>query len=472
MATVGWILLGVVLTLGAGVFFFFVSTLMALNRRLRRFTVKVRYAQRPELNEASLAVALPGATLTRDEASPNVWFAEHPEDGVYWIDLREREREPEGGVPATTFDLVLELEGRGTPTVADDAAALEKLCKLAAVFARLEGVAVSVGRFPTAFSRLIPTGPHDERVALVTPALLEELSAGRSGALGVPVTMPTSVREFFEPAREVEGIPGTFRLDGPRARGIACARHYFPGDVRFDWPRIADLVSSRGWRASVSEPRPGLMLVEFPELVLEFSGERRPARVMFEARGTEGAAPASDPRLGIQFEALSAKLPRRVWRFVLYDNNSGFPAGLRLRLLSEVSRAMAEQHQPLMMGWDDAGHFIDPTAFHGANDDALATSVVALKIAQVNGAPPDKSFFVTTTGLSDLALPEVEFIASTDRVERFAPLVADTARLLVQRGPVFNDGETLGHDTSFAGRLRVLYAQSLEAPERFVMALQ
>lgn len=474
MSTVGWILLGVGLAVSAGVVFFLVIPVHRYLQALRRYTVEVRYAEKPHFDEATLSAALavlPGATLETDQARPNRWVAEHPTVGRYRMMLRENEVEAEDGVPATRFDLILQVEGPEATTAAADAAAFEKLCRLAAVFARLGGVAVSAGYHPTALSQV--TGLN-EKVALVTPSLLEELAAGKSAAFAGlrPVETPTSLREFFEPAEAVEGSPRTFRLSGPRARGIACARHYFTSDVRFDWPRIAERVSSRGWRASVSEPRPGLMLVEFPELIVELQGEPRPAWVMFEVRGAEVDAPTSDPRLGVQFESHATQLPSKVWRFVLYDNNSGFPAALRLRLLSEVSRAMAEQHAPLMMAWDDAGHFIDPKSFHVDSDEALATSVVAVKVAKVNGAPADKACFVTTTGLSDLALPEVEFIASMERVDRFLPLLVDTAQALIHKGPIFNDGETVGHDASFEGRLRVLFARSLEDPKRFVMALQ
>jgi hypothetical protein len=125
-----------------------------------------------------------------------------------------------------------------------------------------------------------------------------------------------------------------------------------------------------------------------------------------------------------------------------------------------------------MLGWDDAGHLIEADPFLSATDEQLPEHVIALRINKVANAPSaDKACFVSTTGLAELALPEIEMISSFERAEKFSPLIQSTAAELVRKGPIFLDGETVGYDASFAGRLQVLYARSLESEERFVMAL-
>ncbi|MDX2009990.1 MAG: hypothetical protein SFW67_07370 [Myxococcaceae bacterium] len=41
---------------------------------------------------------------------------------------------------------------------------------------------------------------------------------------------------------------------------------------------------------------------------------------------------------------------------------------------------------------------------------------------------------MTTTGLSDLALPEVEFVGSEEQLQRFSALLLGTAAALVETG--------------------------------------
>jgi hypothetical protein len=471
MGTVGWVVMAAVGAVMMFVLRFFLRV-RAYSRQFRPFNVVVSWTERPSLDEARIKEALtvlPGVVLTDIDEKAQCWSATTPDRGEIWLQLKESAEETSG---RSVWTLELDRSRDAAATAEADAAELEKLVRLSAAFARHGATQVSIRRYGSSLSRVL--GATEERSAPVTPALLEALAAGRLDSFRSPSVFeaPTSIREFFEPGEEVSAQPRTFRVRGPRSLGTACARHYFPTDVRFDWARVVAALSARGWRAATSEPQPGLRLLEFPDLLLEFSGQQRPARVMFEVCGTEVDAPAPDPRLGAQFAELATKLPARVWRFVLYDNNSGFPALLRLQLLREVSRALAEQQAPLMLAWDDAGHLVDPQAFHDGPDDALAASVVAVKVARVNDAPADKACFVTTTGLTDLSLPEVEFIGSMERVDQCLPLLMGTAAQLVQRGPVFADGETVGFDASFAGRLRVKFAKSLEQPERFVMALQ
>lgn len=103
METPGWIPLGVGLSVSVGVVFFVLLPVRSFLRARRRYRVEVRYAHKPEFDEATLTAALavlPGAKLETAATRPNRWLAGHPTEGTYSMQLQEDELEAEDGVPA------------------------------------------------------------------------------------------------------------------------------------------------------------------------------------------------------------------------------------------------------------------------------------------------------------------------------------------------------------------------------------
>ncbi len=465
-----------IVALGGLCFWVFVVAPVRANlRRTCRWSTVLHSTEPPRLERELVERVFRsvGASLDPDEAGPAAWAAKHPTEGVYEMQLLVDEEPPT--VPATSFPAPhrLQFEMRkplvAQLTEAEQSEMMRALCRVAAAFARETRPALVTLEQP------MSTDPNTTRTAPVTEELLAALSEGRPSALvevNVASVLPTSIRELFVGGEELTGTPRTFRVTKLGMATTPALRHYYDGEQSFDWARVCADLAKRGSRATAREAVPGVMLIEFPDIILEVQGEARPAWVMFELKGTPGPRPTVDRRLAGPYGEWAERLPQQPWRYVLYDNNNGLPASLRLKLLAGLARALAEQHRPLMLGWDDAGHLIEADRFLTATDEQLPEHVIALRINKVANAPSaDKACFVSTTGLGELALPEIELISSFERAEKFSPLVLSTAAELVRKGPIFLDGETVGHDASFGGRLRVLYAQSLESEERFVMAL-
>ncbi len=460
---------------GLGFWVFVAAPVRAQLRRTCRWATVLHSTEAPRLERELVERVFQsvGASLDPDEAGPAAWAAKHPTDGVYEMQLLVDEDPPT--VPATSakaphrlqFELRKPLVAQLTET--EQSEMRRALCRLAAAFARETRPAL------VSLEQPMSTDPNMMKTAPVTEELLAQLSEGRPDALvavNVAAALPNSIRELFVGGEELTGTPRTFRVTKLMIAATPALRHYYDGQRSFDWARACADLAKRGSRAVAREGVPGVMLIEFPDIILEVQGAARPAWVMFELKGKQGARPKVDLRLAGPYGEWAERLPQQPWRYVLYDNNNGLPASLRLKLLAEVARVLAEQHRPLMLGWDDAGHLIEADPFLTATDEQLPEHVIALRINKVANAPSaDKACFVSTTGLAELALPEIEMISSFERAEKFSPLIQSTAAELVRKGPIFLDGETVGYDASFAGRLQVLYARSLESEERFVMAL-
>lgn len=456
MGILGWvgIAFAVVVLL---VVVFVVLPLMAYARRQSAWEIAVHYVTKPVLTnddvQRALDAAMPGAKLSIEKSEPDLWIAAHElgEVTVHLID----EEEPMPSGPPARFSVELRIVGRSKPDDASNAMMLAAMSRLAVPLAKMGGVALTVEN---------SSQPDSRKAVLLDDANIAKLEAGLPRS-------PKSIRDMFLWGEEKS--PRTFSQQRITVQSSACLRHFFEGERSFDWPAVEAELTKRGWRATAREAKPGVMLFEFPELQVSVNDVKRAAWVMFELKGTRVEAPKLHAQSLVELAVPTADA---WWKYLLYDNNNGLPAYLRLRLLAEVSRALSLQHAPLVLAWDDAGHLVAPSVFVAATEEKdegkLAELVVGLRMNRVANAPDEsKSTFSSTTGLADFGLPEIEMISSSERAKKFAPLLTDTAVQLLLRGPVFADGHTVGHDDSADGKLRVLYAQSLADEHRFVLSL-